>query len=105
MSAEIPAPVRVHYRKGQKPPSPNGLPTVYVGRPTAFGNPFRVGSKEAPTRRHAVELFEAYIASKPQLAERARHELKGKNLACWCPVDGKPCHAATLLRIANSGGA
>lgn len=27
--------------------------------------------------------------------------LRGKNLACWCPV-GSPCHADVLLRIANA---
>jgi len=26
--------------------------------------------------------------------------LKGKNLACFCPLD-KPCHADVLLKIAN----
>ena len=25
-------------------------------------------------------------------------ELRGKNLACWCPLD-KPCHADILLEI------
>ncbi|HLX29789.1 MAG TPA: DUF4326 domain-containing protein [Casimicrobiaceae bacterium] len=38
--------------------------------------------------------------------ELARLILRGKNLACWCPLvdkDGKPvpCHADVLLRIAN----
>lgn len=28
-------------------------------------------------------------------------ELKGKNLACWCPID-KPCHADILLDYVNS---
>lgn len=28
------------------------------------------------------------------------HELRGKNLACWCPLD-QPCHADVLLEIAN----
>jgi len=27
-------------------------------------------------------------------------ELRGKNLACFCPLD-QPCHADVLLRIAN----
>lgn len=30
------------------------------------------------------------------------HELKGKNLACWCPLDQK-CHADILLKLANGG--
>ena len=26
--------------------------------------------------------------------------LRGKNLACWCPLD-QPCHADVLLDLAN----
>jgi hypothetical protein len=26
--------------------------------------------------------------------------LRGKNLACWCPLDG-PCHADVLLELSN----
>lgn len=29
-------------------------------------------------------------------------ELRGKNLACWCPLD-QPCHADVLLELANGG--
>jgi hypothetical protein len=36
----------------------------------------------------------------PTLAE-IRAELRGKNLACWCPLDA-PCHADVLLELANS---
>jgi hypothetical protein len=32
--------------------------------------------------------------------EAARHELRGKDLACWCPIN-KPCHADVLLEVAN----
>ncbi len=28
-------------------------------------------------------------------------ELRGKNLACWCPLD-QPCHADVLLELANA---
>lgn len=31
---------------------------------------------------------------------RALPELRGKDLACWCPLD-EPCHADVLLEIAN----
>lgn len=27
--------------------------------------------------------------------------LRGKNLACWCPI-GQPCHADVLLELANA---
>ena len=30
-----------------------------------------------------------------------RAELRGKDLACWCPLDS-PCHADVLLEIANA---
>jgi hypothetical protein len=28
-------------------------------------------------------------------------DLRGKNLACWCPPD-EPCHADVLLELANA---
>lgn len=28
-------------------------------------------------------------------------ELRGKDLACWCPLD-QPCHADVILEIANA---
>jgi uncharacterized phage-like protein YoqJ len=95
-------PVRIQYRRGQPMRSPNGLKCVYVGRPTPFGNPFRVGTPEAPARGDAVPLFERYINWRPELIREVKAKLRGKNLACWCPCDGQPCHADILLRIANS---
>lgn len=29
-------------------------------------------------------------------------DLRGKDLACWCPLDGSPCHADVLLALANT---
>ena len=81
--------------KGWKMP-PN---TVYVGRPTRWGNEYRPGDSgcnDKPyTPKMAVELFEHYQAPSLDLAP-----LKGKNLACWCRVD-QPCHADVLLKLAN----
>lgn len=37
-------------------------------------------------------------------AEQVRLNLRGKDLACWCPLD-QPCHADVLLAIANPGWA
>lgn len=80
---------------------------VYVGRPTVFGNPYRVqacggGAVEA------VGLFDRLVRSKDRgpwqrLASIAliRSELRGKDLACFCPLD-LPCHADVLLEIANA---
>ncbi|HEU0273714.1 MAG TPA: DUF4326 domain-containing protein [Candidatus Udaeobacter sp.] len=78
--------------------------TIYVGRPTVWGNPYVVGSKlmngETLTAEKAVKLYEQHLAD--NFSERdIRHCLRGKDLACWCALD-EPCHADVLLRIANS---
>jgi hypothetical protein len=85
--------------------------TVKVDRTTLFGNPFSV--KEYGHDR-AVALLTGRPIGKEQSADlRQRREavleslpaLRGKNLACWCPLPerGEPnsCHAALLLELAN----
>jgi hypothetical protein len=50
-----------------------------------------------------ARLFEEYML-RPEQHEKRRDavaELKGRDLACWCPLD-EPCHADVLLRIANA---
>jgi len=61
----------------------------YVGRPSRFGNPFKVGASHpehgAPmTRAEAVDLFAAWLAApeRAELRDRARRELAGRDLAC-----------------------
>lgn len=69
---------------------------VYVGRPGKWGNPFFVGHDGVTDRAHAVRLYREFAA-----IDRADiGELRGKNLACWCPLD-EPCHADVLLELAN----
>lgn len=87
--------------------------TVCVDRSTKWGNPFVVGRDG--TRKRCVELFEALccglicVSGKPSYREQRNYlhmacanigELRGKNLACWCPLDA-PCHADVLIRAAN----
>lgn len=73
---------------------------VFVGRPSKWGNPYKVGTRAAPTHEAAVVLFRDYLARWPEMVEAARHELKGKTLVCWCRPD-QPCHADVLLEVAN----
>jgi hypothetical protein len=85
---------------------------VYVGRPSMWGNPFKTAAefKEAisefpvPQDRfrkwteaggNASWLVLFASRSKPIL-----NWIKGKDLACWCPLD-QPCHADVLLELAN----
>ena len=91
----------------------NGLPAVSVARGPGrkWGNPWPVG-KEGPFGRagdaEAAVYFFREMFSDPELAEAAgypsvaeiRAELRGKNLACFCPLDA-PCHADVLLELAN----
>lgn len=43
---------------------------------------------------------DAYSFGAHRVAQAAPHELRGKNLACWCALDA-PCHADVLLELAN----
>lgn len=79
---------------------------VYVGRPSFWANPFRV-CDGWPASRCVAEFRRIALNRSPQFTERTRQELRGKDLACWCPLvdkDGQPvpCHADVLLEIANS---
>lgn len=95
-------PIRVQLRRiaGWSMP-PN---TVAVCRPTKWGNPHYIGvcplCGVEHTASEAVAEFEAEIAGHPELQAAIVRELRGKNLACWCPP-ARPCHADVLLMIAN----
>ena|SRR3990167_462766 len=99
-------PVRIQRqrKKGWRMP-PN---TVYVGRPSKWGNPFKVGERNpcgtiTADVRHSYSLYVGFAPLNEPLVCAARSELVGKNLACWCPLH-EDCHADILLAIANSTG-
>lgn len=94
---------------------------IYVGRPTKWGNPF-----QAKRWGHAksVILHKRWLAgdigaltlermgfhpAEIDALDRLRcrvltdlHQLAGRNLACWCPVNTDWCHAETLLQLART---
>ena len=78
--------------------NPNGLPIVYVSRPSKWGNPYHIGADGS--REEVLQKYRDYVAATPSLVEAAKKELKGKNLACWCKPS-EDCHADILLEIAN----
>lgn len=90
----------------------NGLDVVSVARPSKWGNPYKIlcpayGMREAHfDRENAVRMFKnLYEADIPEMRGlpsrlEVQTELRGKNLACYCPLDG-PCHANILLEMAN----
>lgn len=89
--------------------------TVTVDRSTKWGNPFVVGA-HGMTRAECLHSFRALLAGylniscgvEPGIQElyaayvkQNLHRLRGKNLACWCPLN-EPCHADVLLELASS---
>ena len=98
-----PTRVQLSRRKGWRMP-PN---TVKVDRCTQWGNPHRVGLCPVcgadHTAEEAVAEYRAWLVDPfggADIAKRATRILRGKNLACWCPMD-QPCHADVLLEWAN----
>lgn len=74
----------------------NGLPATVVARPGRWGNPYRIGVDG--DRATCVARYAAHMATRTDALDLA--PLRGRNLACWCPLDG-PCHADVLLALAN----
>ena len=86
-------------KKGWRMP-PN---TVKIDRSTRWGNPFRI--EPGRDAQQAQAQYREWLAKDPEgraLAQAAREELRGKNLACWCKPDA-PCHGDVLLQVSNSG--
>lgn len=53
------------------------------------------------TRKEAVMKFRKYVKRTMFYGwGQLLTEIKGRNLACWCPLN-KPCHADVLLEMAN----
>jgi len=103
--------------------------TVKVSRPGRWGNPFAPpyvypelavslfrdmmtwGFDPGKLAHLSDRDFKAVCIAKDAWSKRLNYgveheraaiiELRGKNLACWCPLDA-PCHADVLLELANA---
>ncbi len=77
---------------------------VYIGRASrgvkgsVWGNPFVIGKDG--DRATVIRKYREYIMARPDLIQRARDELKGRVLSCWCSPEA--CHGDVLVEIANS---
>lgn len=102
--------------KGRKP--------LYVGRGTRWGNPWVIAQTrtgwtvnwagDGPPRPDwtastndqraahalAVGLYREFVDLTLGYDVRARVELAGRDLMCWCPPE-LPCHVDALLELAN----
>ncbi len=112
-----PRPVQLSRMAGWRMP-PN---TVSVARPTIFSNPYRPGRLfnaemaislhrswlEAETAEELgyTDMFAEYLNTRRAEVMRRLPELRGKNLACWCPCpdpyERDRCHRAVLMELAN----
>jgi hypothetical protein len=121
---EQPRRVQLRREKGWRMPAD----TVKVDRTTIFGNPFPV---DVYGRAEAIAMFRRWLTGRMSAGEMAQcsrsdrwaasnvplatvrewvirdlARLKGKHLACWCPLVDEaghrvPCHADVLLELAN----
>jgi hypothetical protein len=96
--------IQLSRKAGWKMP-PN---TVKVSRPTKWGNPFKVTPERSQISAVGafntwltVEGCDAGLGEKKKWILEHIHDLKGKNLACFCH-ENQACHADILLRLANS---
>ena len=113
--SEMPKRIQRRRTKGWRTPEN----TTYVGRPTKWGNPFKIGDTHpfhgGPiSRAESIELFREYLQEGCRLTTSSTpesssplDELRGRDLACWCPLtdaEGNrvPCHADVLLELANA---
>lgn len=90
---------------------------VNVARPGKLGNLWIVGTDG--TRLQCAAMYAicargfidlgGRIAPDDQLAlwkrlqPRALAPLRGRDIACWCALDGGPCHGDIVLHLANPG--
>lgn len=72
--------------------------TVYIGRPSPWGNPFVVGLDG--NRKEVIAKFRDLVEDRPEFKERIKSELKGKDLVCYCYPAA--CHGDVILEIANA---
>ncbi len=98
------APKRIQRKRTKGWKMPEGA--VYVGRPTKWGNPYVVDEHQSAAEAvrgyrwlvtHGMKWDHLNVI-KPPMDRIA--DLRGRDLACWCPLD-RPCHADVLLAMAN----
>lgn len=125
VEGKIQNPIRIQRKRTKGFKTPEG--TIYVGRPTKFGNPFKLtpdgmimcystnrsvlnpwivfNDGLGHTVEDIVELYELWIKGRMLDFEYLpippnTDELEGKNLSCFCSLN-TACHADVLLTISN----
>lgn len=93
-SEDLPQRLQLSRREGFRlPPG-----SASVAHPTPWANPYRRAVRTPEGNAAAVGHFIDYLRRNPTLVTRARHELTGLNLACWCRLT-LPCHGDVWLLL------
>lgn len=102
MSVSRGTPQRIQRRRTKGWRMPEGA--VYVGRPSRWANPWPVGLRfidgGTMERPPSIAWFRSWAETFAWLRPDWIASLRGRDLACWCPLD-QPCHADVLLELAN----
>ena len=71
--------------------------TVYIGRPSIFGNPYTIGKDG--TREGVINLYRHYLTTNLKLLKALYNLPKDAILGCYC----KPlaCHGDVLVKFYN----
>lgn len=72
--------------------------TVYCGRGSPFGNPYRIGIDG--TRDEVIDRYVGERTQDEQFLAMVRARLKGKHLLCHCAP--RRCHCDWLRIVANA---
>jgi len=65
---------------------------VRIDRATIYGNPFVIGPDG--DRAEVIARYRDWLAERPDIVAKARRELAGKDVACWCAPQA--CHGEIL---------
>ncbi|CAD7949236.1 unnamed protein product [Amoebophrya sp. A120] len=69
---------------------------VYIGRPSIWGNPFRIGD-HGDSRETVVRKYREYLVNDHPEVLVHLGDLRGKILGCWCHPH--PCHGHVLQNL------
>ncbi len=89
---------RVHCRKKEF--------DVYCGRPSEWGNPYSwlsntLAKYKCKDRKEAIEKFRECFLSQPELIQKAKEQLKGKRLGCFCDPN-EDCHLDVIIEVIDN---
>ena len=76
---------------------------IYIGRPSLFGNPFRIpedGNREEVIEKYRELMEDRLNDTDGDVWIKEIMNLNNKNLVCWCKPNN--CHGDVLVSIYNA---